>query len=354
MDALLAEVKRQQSAVQQHKLQGSIKKKGSGVSAGGHKFGQLKTEALEALRPATINTLARGDKGAIGVDEENHALEWLMKAEKAMIQKTAIYRQAIVEAEAAQAEETHGTLDRDQHQEEELEGPEEETEESEENRLDDYGAYMSQMKRYKKESRKSHLLIDFAKKIKSQQEQRLHASHIDRIEATSQVPHEVESQESSESLLEAGMGSKTATTDSSASTSNQHLETLVDYMDEFGRVRQVSALDYERLILEDKKAAQVTDFSVNSSVGGNGCGGSSAYRDIYTSYEPITPIGQHYDADWEVRTLGVGFYKFSKNEAERLAAMQSIKNMANELQKERRLKENSREETIKNAIKDKH
>jgi hypothetical protein len=100
-------------------------------------------------------------------------------------------------------------------------------------------------------------------------------------------------------------------------------EKTIEYIDEFGRTRRVTL--YEKTLLERER----TD--------------SNYFSQYEESHVEVGPA--HFDADREIRTKGIGFFKFSKDEMERQRQMNELKSMREETIEERTKAEQARRQT---------
>lgn len=123
---------------------------------------------------------------------------------------------------------------------------------------------------------------------------------------------------------------------------------LVEYEDEFGRTRMVTKAEKERFERRERRgylgAEELERMSARPAAPTNLIYGDAVQSMAFNPDDPeqmealarkrdrsaTPPPAQHYDADWEIRTKGTGFYKFSKDEETREREM---KNLAEERQK---------------------
>lgn len=130
---------------------------------------------------------------------------------------------------------------------------------------------------------------------------------------------------------------------------------MVEYEDEFGRLRQVTRAEKERMERRAKRgllgAEELERMSARPNAPTNLIHGDAVQSMAFNPDDPekmealarkrdrsaTPPELRHYDADHEIRTKGTGFYKFSKDEE---ARSQQMKN----LEEERKKTEETRKE----------
>ncbi|KAF7374952.1 hypothetical protein MSAN_00381300 [Mycena sanguinolenta] len=105
---------------------------------------------------------------------------------------------------------------------------------------------------------------------------------------------------------------------------------IVEYEDEFGRLRTARRSEVPRDLLHPKEPEvdEDEDLVIRNPVGHFPVYRPSADRveQIEKEYsEANNPLGVHYDATAEVRARGAGFYQFSKDEETRKAQMEELK-----------------------------
>ncbi|PHZ14408.1 uncharacterized protein RHIMIDRAFT_235187 [Rhizopus microsporus ATCC 52813] len=105
----------------------------------------------------------------------------------------------------------------------------------------------------------------------------------------------------------------------------------VEYEDEFGRTRTVRQSQLPKLLPEEKPKSKEDDYIPRYDY------------EIGDELADISHIN-HYDADAEIRTKGVGFYRFSKDEEEREEQMAKLNKLRQET-------ENARKSAISAAAK---
>lgn len=136
---------------------------------------------------------------------------------------------------------------------------------------------------------------------------------------------------------------------------------LVEYEDEFGRVRQVTKAEKEKMERRAKRgllgAEELERMSArpsapNSLIYGDAIQSMAFSTDDPDKMEelarkrdksPTPPPPQHYDADWEIRTKGTGFFKFSQDEETRAAEMASLEEERKRTEEQRRAREDQKE-----------
>ncbi|KAF5023253.1 hypothetical protein F66182_4686 [Fusarium sp. NRRL 66182] len=136
---------------------------------------------------------------------------------------------------------------------------------------------------------------------------------------------------------------------------------LVEYEDEFGRVRQVTKAEKERLDRRARRgllgAEELERMSARPSAPSNLIIGDAVQSMAFNPDDPdkmeelarkrdrsaTPPPAQHYDADWEIRTKGTGFYKFSKDEETRAAEMEGLAEERRKTDEQRRAREEQKE-----------
>ncbi|CAG8497185.1 5793_t:CDS:10 [Ambispora leptoticha] len=120
----------------------------------------------------------------------------------------------------------------------------------------------------------------------------------------------------------------------------------VEYVDEFGRTRVARKSQVPKepspplpsssnnMSLEDDNEYQPTMMSADMYME------QERLRWEKEALEELKRGPQHYDETKEIRTKGVGFYRFSKDEQERQEQMRALKEMRNETLQKRALKQN--------------
>ncbi|KAH7275886.1 hypothetical protein MRS44_005921 [Fusarium solani] len=136
---------------------------------------------------------------------------------------------------------------------------------------------------------------------------------------------------------------------------------MVEYEDEFGRVRQVTKAERDRLERRARRgllgAEELERMSARPSAPSNLIYGDAVQSMAFDPEDPekmeelarkrdrsaTPPPDQHYDADWEIRTKGTGFYKFSKDEETRTAEMEGLAEERRKTEEQRRAREDQKE-----------
>lgn len=135
---------------------------------------------------------------------------------------------------------------------------------------------------------------------------------------------------------------------------------LVEYEDEFGRVRQVTKADMERMERRARRgllgAEELERMSARPSAPSNLIFGDAVQAMAFNPDDPdqmealarkrdrsaTPPEKQHYDADREIRTKGVGFFKFSKDEGKRAQEMENLETERLQTEHERQGREDQK------------
>jgi hypothetical protein len=127
--------------------------------------------------------------------------------------------------------------------------------------------------------------------------------------------------------------------DSDADTNNDVDTTLHEYTDEFGRVRHLTRSQILRLQRGAASAAELDQMSARPKAPETLIYGDAVQAEAFAARDgsetmealarkrdrsPTPPEATHYQADWEIRTKGVGFYKFSKEESKREEEMKAL------------------------------
>ena len=108
--------------------------------------------------------------------------------------------------------------------------------------------------------------------------------------------------------------------------------TLHEYTDEFGRVRHLTRSQILRLQRSTASATELEHMSARPKAPDALIYGDAVQTDAFAARDGLDtmealarkrdrsatpPEATHYQADWEIRTKGVGFYKFSREEGRR-------------------------------------
>lgn len=148
--------------------------------------------------------------------------------------------------------------------------------------------------------------------------------------------------------------------------SNDGQESLIEYEDEFGRVRKVTRAEIEKMERQKKIALLSTEelgrMSARPAVPSKINYGDTVQSMAFSLDEPVAakmeelaakrdrsltpPEMRHYEADKEVRTKGVGFYQFSKDEAVREEEMKALEKERLETQKRRKEREDKKKQRL--------
>lgn len=138
-------------------------------------------------------------------------------------------------------------------------------------------------------------------------------------------------------------------------------EEMIEYEDEFGRVRQVTKSEKERLERRARRgllgAEELERMSARPSAPQNLIHGDAVQAMAFNPDDPdkmeelarrrdrsaTPPEQKHYDADWEIRTKGTGFYKFSQDEETRTAEMKGLEEERLKTEEQRKAREDQKE-----------
>ncbi|KAL6802400.1 hypothetical protein J3E68DRAFT_396163 [Trichoderma sp. SZMC 28012] len=137
-------------------------------------------------------------------------------------------------------------------------------------------------------------------------------------------------------------------------------EEMVEYEDEFGRTRRGTRADKEKMERRIRRgllgAEELERMSARPSAPSNLIYGDAIQAMAFAPDDPdkmaelasrrdrsaTPPEMKHYDADNEIRTKGVGFYKFSKDEETRTKEMQSLEEERLKTEEQRKQREEQR------------
>lgn len=146
--------------------------------------------------------------------------------------------------------------------------------------------------------------------------------------------------------------------------------TLHEYTDEFGRVRHLTRSQILRLQRSTASATELEHMSARPKAPTTLIYGDAVQAEAFTARDgadtmealarkrdrsATPPEATHYQADWEIRTKGVGFYKFSKEEGKReeeMKALEEERQRTEELRKEREEKAKRRKLDIEERRKE--
>ncbi|KAL8717546.1 MAG: hypothetical protein Q9225_005224 [Loekoesia sp. 1 TL-2023] len=152
-------------------------------------------------------------------------------------------------------------------------------------------------------------------------------------------------------------------TSSDEGNNDSEAESLVDYEDEFGRQRRGTKAERDRELLRRNAAtyaeSQLQSFAARPTAPSNVIRGdtiqSAAFNPDQTISEQMEELARkrdksltpppetHYDASKEIRSKGVGFYAFSKDEEERKREMEELERQRGETEKVKREQEERKE-----------
>ena len=167
----------------------------------------------------------------------------------------------------------------------------------------------------------------------------------------------------SQSANPAGASSNSSS-DSEPDDANTVDKTLHEYTDEFGRVRHLTRAQILRLQRSAASAAELEQMSARPRAPEMLIHGDAVQADAFAARDGLDtmealarkrdrsatpPPATHYEADWEIRTKGVGFYKFSKEEGKReeeMAALEEERKRTEGLRREREEKVEKRKREI--------
>jgi hypothetical protein len=136
---------------------------------------------------------------------------------------------------------------------------------------------------------------------------------------------------------------------------------MVEYVDEFGRTRHVTKSEKEKMERRAKRgllgAEELERMSARPSAPSQLIYGDTVQSFAFNPEDAdkmeelarkrdrsATPPEQtHYDADWEIRTKGVAFYKFSRDEETRAKEMQQLSEERKGTEQQRKDRDDQRE-----------
>ncbi|OAQ74062.1 hypothetical protein VFPPC_13128 [Pochonia chlamydosporia 170] len=148
---------------------------------------------------------------------------------------------------------------------------------------------------------------------------------------------------------------------SSSDDDGEDANEVIEYEDEFGRLRRGTKVDKERLERRARRgllgAEELERMSARPSAPTNLIYGDSVQSMAFNPDDPekmeelarkrdrsATPPDQkHYDADSEIRTKGVGFFKFSKDEEARTKEMKDLAEERERTEQQRQIREDQKE-----------
>ncbi|KAJ6787213.1 hypothetical protein PWT90_06706 [Aphanocladium album] len=135
---------------------------------------------------------------------------------------------------------------------------------------------------------------------------------------------------------------------------------MIEYEDEFGRLRRGTRAEKERMERRARRgllgAEELDRMSARPAAPSNLIHGDAIQAMAFNPDDPdkmeelarkrdrsaTPPEMRHYDADKEFRTKGVGFYKFSQDEETRQKEMQSLEEERKKTEAERQVKEDQK------------
>ncbi|KAL8916934.1 MAG: hypothetical protein Q9208_008255 [Pyrenodesmia sp. 3 TL-2023] len=163
--------------------------------------------------------------------------------------------------------------------------------------------------------------------------------------------------------LEAGRNDPEDTSSDEGNNDSEAEESLVDYEDEFGRQRRGTKAERDREFRRRNATtyaeSQLQSFAARPAAPSNVIRGdtiqAAAFNPDYTISEQMEALARkrdksltpppetHYDASKEIRSKGVGFYAFSKDEGERKREMDELEGQRGETERAKREQEERRE-----------
>lgn len=138
-------------------------------------------------------------------------------------------------------------------------------------------------------------------------------------------------------------------------------EEMVEYTDEFGRLRTATKSAYllqqRRLARSAHATTELESMSARPAAPTNIIYGPAVQAEAFTVSDPdrmeelarkrdrsaTPPEAVHYDAEAEIRTRGTGFYAFSKDEEERKKEMEQLEKEREETERVRKARESALE-----------
>ncbi|WFD32640.1 hypothetical protein MSPP1_003689 [Malassezia sp. CBS 17886] len=111
-----------------------------------------------------------------------------------------------------------------------------------------------------------------------------------------------------------------------ASASAAADDPVVEYTDEFGRTREARLSDVPRAYLPMRPEDDDEEYD-------NAIYGPASEFPVYHREEAprrVSPPPVHFDADWEVRSRGAGFYRFAQDESQRREQQASLAELRSE------------------------
>ncbi|KFA61076.1 hypothetical protein S40285_06354 [Stachybotrys chlorohalonatus IBT 40285] len=136
---------------------------------------------------------------------------------------------------------------------------------------------------------------------------------------------------------------------------------MVEYEDEFGRLRRGTKADMERMQRQARRgllgAEELERMSARPAAPTKLIYGDTVQSMAFNPEDAdkmeelarkrdrsaTPPEQRHYDADWEIRTKGTGFYKFSKDEGTRSQEMEALEEERRKTEQQRQAREAQKE-----------
>lgn len=132
---------------------------------------------------------------------------------------------------------------------------------------------------------------------------------------------------------------------------------IIEYEDEFGRLRRGTVAEKERMERRQRRgllgAEELERMSARPTAPSKLIHGDAVQTMAFNPDDPdkmdelarkrdrsaTPPELKHYDADKEIRSKGVGFYKFSKDEESRQREMESLKEERGQTEEQRKVRD---------------
>ncbi|KAF9876005.1 hypothetical protein CkaCkLH20_06451 [Colletotrichum karsti] len=158
-----------------------------------------------------------------------------------------------------------------------------------------------------------------------------------------------------------GASSSGSDDDDGEDDADTNAQEIIEYEDEFGRLRRGTKADKERLERQRRRgllgAEELERMSARPAAPSNLLYGDAIQTMAFNPDDPdkmeelarkrdrsaTPPDMKHYDADSEIRTKGTGFYKFSKDEEVRSKEFQSLEEERQRTEAARREREEKKE-----------
>ena len=134
-------------------------------------------------------------------------------------------------------------------------------------------------------------------------------------------------------------------------------EELIEYTDDFGRTRLVTPAQKAKLERSRSSAAELVQMAARPAEPEQLIVGDTIQTEAFAATvtadrletinelaakrdrSPTPPPPTHYDANWEIRTKGVGFFQFSKDEKKREEEMRALEEERKKTEEKRRDRE---------------